>query len=215
MFTKEANTDLHNLGKKKQHLKSCLKQKPWCLRPKGSLQASQSATKELNIWNSRELQLENKHHYMSLRRKFLVQHPPYNEIRKTKQDGETSRISHHHLEEETAGQIMEVSIYANQVTEKKHESIFHSFFGAELWLIALSLRKRFTIENNEANHCLNLWEETEAPQIYTLILSWDSSWLCEVSRAPWWDTKPGYLFYCWFGLYIIQYNRHRVLKICV
>lgn len=44
----------------------------------------------------------------SFRRNFLAEHPLHSKIRKTKEDRATSRISHCHLEEETAGQIVEL-----------------------------------------------------------------------------------------------------------
>lgn len=101
------------------------------------------------------------------------------------------------------------------MTEKKPENISCSLFGAELRLIALSIRKRFTIEQSEAKHCLNLQEEMDkTSQIYTMIWSWGSTWLCEVSRALWRDTKIGYLFYVDVGFTSSDIT-DTVLKSCV
>ena len=176
----------------------------------------------MNIWNPLHSQsplqrgATRKHKRntskCSFGRNFLVEHHPHNKIRKTKNTAR-SRISHCHLEE-TAREIAEVSIYATPVTEKTPETVSCCLFGAELWLMASSIRKRFIVKHNEEKHCLNPWEEPEeTPYIYTMILSWDSTWLCEVSRALWRDIKSRELFYCWFGLYIIQYNRQSVAKL--
>lgn len=148
----------------------------------------------------------------SFRRNLLVEHTPCNKIGKAKQDRATFRISYCHLEEGTEGEIVEANTQLKW--QKRTLKTFSAPCLGQNWLIALSIRKRFTIEYSEAKHCLNLRVEAEkTPQSYITTLSWDCTWLWEVSRALWQDMKLGYSFYCWFALYITWYNSDSVEKL--